>query len=450
MKTFVKNLLTITLLAAFFMAPSATNAQSREYDDMYFNSSDRKKEKVAKQNQANLNQKSSKKQEQRSVQGNDSFSARNMNPEYVSRNDAAQVADTEGRNNYTEDDYFVEELNRNPTSSFQNNTAMANNFYGPGFHQPMMMSPWGYRNPYFNPMWGGGFYDPFWGPGFYDPFWGPSMGSGFHMNIGFSSGWGFNRWNRWGNPYYSPWGMHSMAWGGGFYDPFWGPTWGMGGWYPTTRVVYVTNTSDLSGRTVTRGARETRSSAIRNTSGVSSSTTGRLANYDGQGRTSSGTTEGVRTRDAGNRYSTATQSDYYNRTNTTRGGTYANPNQNTDGRTSGTYRQNNRGTTGTLSPRTNSTTPQRNSQTFRQRSSDFNQGGNSGTFNRSGNSGVTPNRGSGYTPSSPSRSTGGFSPSAPSRSSGGSYTPSRSSGGSSPAPSRSSGGSSPSRGGRGN
>jgi hypothetical protein len=440
MKTFVKNILSAFLLIAFMVAQAPTMAQSREYDDMYFKSSDRKKAKAAKENEMAATKKADKKQDQRALQSNDSFSARNMNPEYVSRNNAAQLAEEEGRNTYSEDDYFVEELDRNPTSTFQNQPYMMSNLHGRGFYDPRMMNAWGFRNPYFNPMWGGGFYDP-WMMGMYDPFWGPTMGTGFRMNMGFSYGWGWNRWH-------CPWGWNS--WGmGGFYDPFWGPTWGMGGWYPT-RVVVVNNYSgsDLSGRNVTRGTRDTRSSAIRSGSDISSSTTGRLANYDGSSRTRS--TEDVRTRDASNRYSTATQSDYYNRTATTNSRnsrTYSGTDQNTS-TTGGTVRQGSRGTTGTLAPRGNAP-QQRNSQTFRQRSTETNRAGSTGggytpNYNRSGNTG-------GY---APSRSSGGsYTPSSPSRSTGGSYTPSpsRSSGGSSPAPSRSSGGgSSSSRGGRGN
>lgn len=104
-----------------------------------------------------------------------------------------------------------------------------------------------------------GAYDPFWSP-IYDPFWGYGAYSSFYYtpfytSIGFGRPWGWNRWNRWNH--WNNWGYY-----GGYNNYYYGN-------------IYVNNEGNFTrnGRTLTRGARvsstsvsSVRSDAINGTS----------------------------------------------------------------------------------------------------------------------------------------------------------------------------------------
>ncbi|WP_332911134.1 hypothetical protein [Algoriphagus boritolerans] len=126
----------------------------------------------------------------------ENFSSRNVNPEYISR---YQTLDNNS-NGEEEVVYFEEDTTQQATGNINayDNYSVAQN--GNGSNNPninfnfgmgygfggMMMSPWG----------------------FYDPFWGPAWG----FRPGLSIGLGFGFGNRWGNPF---WGS-GFGWG----DPF--------------------------------------------------------------------------------------------------------------------------------------------------------------------------------------------------------------------------------------
>lgn len=181
----------------------------------------------------------------------ESFSSRNVNPDYIARyqaeedtvqddivyfDEGAEVAENNPDIN-AYDNYRVSGSgnNSNFNSSLAFNMGM---MYGMGSMGMMYgMNPWGM----------GGFYDPFWGPSFgYRP--------GFSMSIGF----GF------GSPYYRPGFGY-----GGFYDPWGMPMYGWAG-YPrygyapiyVTNPIYVLPGGEYGDRRVVRGARPTRGSSL--------------------------------------------------------------------------------------------------------------------------------------------------------------------------------------------
>lgn len=178
----------------------------------------------------------------------ESFSSRNVNPDYIARYQAEDVT--------PEDDvvYFDEggEDVNNPDIDAYNNYTVGNSSNFSNFNTSMAfnmgmmygMSPWGM----------GGFFNPYMGYGFRP---------GFNMNIGF--GFGF------GNPFYSPFSYRPSFGMMGFYDP-WGPVYyGMGGFgYPgfgyapmfPSNPIYVLPGGEYGDRRVVRGARPTRGSSL--------------------------------------------------------------------------------------------------------------------------------------------------------------------------------------------
>ncbi|NVK48633.1 MAG: hypothetical protein HWE09_02615 [Cyclobacteriaceae bacterium] len=181
----------------------------------------------------------------------ESFSSRNVNPEYLARYSAD--------NTETGDEvvYFDEYAENNPTEGdidAYNNFRVNNNnntAFNSGFNTGLSFSMGFMMGTGFNP----------WIPGFYDPFWGWGSGWGYRpgisVNIGF--GWGFGGFY---NPFWGP----RFGWGG-FYDPFWGPSyaWGYPGWgmpiYPG-RPIYVLPGGEYGDRRLVRGARPTRGASL--------------------------------------------------------------------------------------------------------------------------------------------------------------------------------------------
>jgi hypothetical protein len=170
----------------------------------------------------------------------ESFSNRNVNPEYIARYQRPSQPVEEGSV------YFDDSNTQAATRQGNGNIDAYDNFRGGSgnvtnnfFMNPMMGMGMG-----FNPMMGfgrfpmmGGFYDPFWGPGmgmgFYDPFWGPGMGMGMMgFRPGFSMGFGMgfgSPFMRTGFGFGNPWMMGGglgfgnpwmMGGGLGFYDPW--------------------------------------------------------------------------------------------------------------------------------------------------------------------------------------------------------------------------------------
>lgn len=202
------------------------SAQRAEYDDMYFRGKDREKNKAIAADEAVT---ASKKQKEISAQEaldadyyanpTDSYSARNVNPEYVSRSNSEQASDDEA--NYYSEDYQPASQISNYNNSYYNNANWArNSFYA--------NSMWG--NPYYGRM---GFYDPWMSPfammspyyggfGYYDPWMSPmyrsGWSSGWSMSIGFGNYWGWGSGFGYGYPYYG-YGYPNYYYGGGYYEP---------------------------------------------------------------------------------------------------------------------------------------------------------------------------------------------------------------------------------------
>tara|TARA_R110002020_G_scaffold258116_3_gene471810 strand:+ start:152 stop:1366 length:1215 start_codon:yes stop_codon:yes gene_type:complete len=177
----------------------------------------------------------------------ESFSSRNVNPDYIARYQAEE--------NTEQDDivYFDEATGEesNVDIDAYNNYSVGNSGINSNFSSSMAfnmgmmygMSPWGM----------GGFYNPYMGMGY-------GFRPGFNLSIGF--GFGF------GNPFYSP--MYGY---GGFYDPF-RPMYGMGGYgygygypgyYPPlypSNPIYILPGGEYGDRRVVRGARPTRGSSL--------------------------------------------------------------------------------------------------------------------------------------------------------------------------------------------
>lgn len=210
----------------------------------------------------------------------ESFSNRNVNPEYIAKYQRPSQPVEEGSV------YFDDSDDQPQTRQGAGNVDAYDNFRGGSgnvtnnfFMNPMMGMGMG-----FGPMMGmgmgmgrfpmGGFYDPFWGPGMgmgmmgmgmYDPFWGSGMGMGMMgfrpgFNMGFGMGFGFGSpFMRTGFGFGDPWMMGSRM-GMGFYDPF---MMGMGGFYrPGFYNPIIIMPGGEGGRQVVRSARPNMGSSL--------------------------------------------------------------------------------------------------------------------------------------------------------------------------------------------
>ncbi|WP_339699369.1 hypothetical protein [Algoriphagus aquimarinus] len=177
----------------------------------------------------------------------ESFSSRNVNPDYIARYQAEE--DT------TQDDivYFDEagEEENNPDINAYDNYRVGSSGNNSNFSNSMAFN--------MGMMYG---MNSFGMGGFYNPYMGYGFRPGFNMSIGF----GF------GNPFYRPMYYRQSYGMMGFYDP-WGPVYGMGGYgygYPgygyspmfSSNPVYVLPGGEYGDRRVVRGARPSRGSSL--------------------------------------------------------------------------------------------------------------------------------------------------------------------------------------------
>jgi hypothetical protein len=345
------------------------NAIAQEVDDMYFRSKDREKQmasvntKAAQKETYSSNYDSFKKKNFDETtmldeynNPTDSYSARNINPEYVARSSSEQA--TADEQNYFVEGYASQAARNQYTSGYNsyysnnwNNTMVAPGYYGPSYYNSFYSPYYGYNNPWGNPYWCGS---------------------------GFNSGWSMSMNYMWGNMGYSGWNMGlGYTWGNPYYGSMWGPSWSWGSswgmwnpWY--SRPVYVVVDGD--GNRANYGKRQTTG-----TSGAS--------NYVSTRPSTRQTSPTVSTNPLG-RERTSTSDDYYVR-----------PSRRTYSSTNSSY--------GT-------------SNTYNSGSRSYNSSGNTNTrsYNNTSRSYNGSNQSSGY--SSPSRSYSGGSMSAPSRSSSGS------------------------------
>lgn len=243
--------------AALILSGTAVVAQNFEYDDMYFNSSDREALKAyrAAQQSSYAYSYNNRKSE---VNPTDGYSARKRNPEYDARMDSEALSE-----NYIDRDYYDYGYNnfRNPS----------NNYYYNRYNSPWMNSYYSYRYNNYN-SW---YYDPFYD--MYSPWNYPLSGWSMSLNYGWgnswSPGWGWagNYGWGWNNPYYyNPYYYNS------FYSPYYG------GWYGSPGVIVIRENSGVYGKRTSRSGYSFRtdrrtpdSGVIRFTDGTSNTNTGR-------------------------------------------------------------------------------------------------------------------------------------------------------------------------------
>ena len=183
----------------------------------------------------------------------ESFSSRNVNPEYISRYGQTSVA---------EDDEVVyfDDNETQANSSNQPNIDVYNSFSVNNFNNNR-----GWGNSAFNMGLGMGFggFSP-WGMGFNDPFLNPFWGFRPGFNVGLNFGFG--------RPFYDPFNPF-FGFGGGFgglgsfYDPFWGngfmgSPWGWGRPIYATGPIIVMPGNEFGNRRVVYGSRPTRGSSM--------------------------------------------------------------------------------------------------------------------------------------------------------------------------------------------
>lgn len=447
MKNFA--LLTTSVLVGSLVITSCSSnkiASSGADDNLYFMASDVKM--ATEYAVTNNNPQSFKNISEEPTLATESFSSRNVNPEYISRYQAADVASTE-------DDgvvYYDENLE---TQSATGNINAYDNYtsYGNGYNQ----SSNGFSNINFN--FGMGFgYSP-WGWGM-SPYMGFNYGWGFMpgFSIGMGFGWGYPMYPSygWGYPMYPSYGWGYPGYGWGYPSYGWGRPVYPG--YPS----YVLPGGEYGNRNVVYGARPTRGSSLTN-SGVRSAQTAlipstaraqaRNAATNSVARSPRRIVASENSRVASRDFGTS-QNDYYNsgrsRVTTTRNNNSAAADRAVNTRS--------RSTVPSARPSVNSY-PTRSSRSYDTPARSSNPSYNTRTspsYNRSAspsynNRSTSPSYNRSTSPSynnrttTPSRSNNTPSISSPSRSGGSSFsTPSRSSGGSSGS---SVGGS---RGGRGN
>jgi len=286
-------------LAALLL--SATAFGQVESDDMYFTSKDRaalKAQKASEQSSYAASAKKPKKVEQATaeevINPTDSYSARNVNPEFAARsNSQTAVADNQ--------DYFMSNYKYTTAANLNKWNSNYNNYAG---------SPW-YAPSYYGPSineWG----SPYGSSGYYNPWCSPYYSSGYSSsfsyyggsswNYGWGSGIGMGMSYAFGNPYMNSWGGYpgygygygNYGYGGGY------------GYYPST-VVIINNGGD-NGRNVVYGKRASHGGMV--TRPQDASYTRSRTNYAATVRPTA-TNAGGRVSTSGT--TTQRQEDYYNR-----------------------------------------------------------------------------------------------------------------------------------------
>lgn len=232
------NIILFTLLASMFVGRASAQV---EQDDMYFNSKDRVKlresQKVSELAMASARKKVQQEEDELN-NPKDTYSARNVNPEYTSR------AHSKGAQE-DEQDYYVNNYRYNQAQQFNNWNNNFNNWYGNSWYRN---SYWGpsvnaWNSPYY------GYYDSFNSP-WYDPYWSQNGWSGsfsFYHGSSWNYGWGGN-YNYWNRPY-------SPGWNSYYSNAYWNN-------YRHPSTIVVINNNESAGRGVTYGKRPTRGSAI--------------------------------------------------------------------------------------------------------------------------------------------------------------------------------------------
>ena len=269
------------LVATFsLLGISGVLAQGVEYDDMYFNAEDRAKLRAQQTTELAYNtpRKSNLEWTEETINPTDSYSARNINPEYTAREHTQSAQAEEG-------EYFVDGYQYNRTqlnnwnnnfNSWYNNSWYRSNYYGPGINT--------WNSPYYGyNSWNSPWHDPFWS------YNGWSSSFSYHFGNSWNYGWG-GQYNYWNRPYY---GWNNYGW-----DPYYGMGYYGGGYwnnyrYPATIIVVDDRRGNIAyGKRPTRGttivsdrsnvrSRSSVNSAVRepNSSGRISTQSTRQAEY---------------------------------------------------------------------------------------------------------------------------------------------------------------------------
>jgi hypothetical protein len=345
-----------------FVGVGGVFAQEVEQDDMYFNSKDRAKlraaQKASEVAYASVKKSKGSEAEEENFNPTDSYSARNVNPEYTSRS-RSQTAKAD------DEDYFVSNYKYNQQSNYNNWNNSFNSWYGNSWYAP---NYWGaginsWNSPYYGSYydsWGSPWANPYYQSGWSSSFsyyWGNSWNYGW--NMGFGNCWSCNSYyNSW-NPYYG-----SLSYG---YSPYYS-NWG-GGYY-SNRVIVVESADRINhsyGKRPIRG-----SSVVADRSNASRSRSG-VAGTPGRGDISTG-----RTSNTGR-----SQNEYYNRSWRNTGSGYTAPSSSYDSRSS---TQNNRSSSWNNSNSDNSWNRSSSYTPSRSSSSSFDSGGGATRSHSSGSS----------------------------------------------------------------
>lgn len=242
-------------LSVLFLSYSLYSS-AQEYDDLYFFKSDRKKVKYDEGKSQNVNYSSetsvSDYQPKNTLENynySNSFSARQVNPEFIAQYQAENSEQGSGtapsNDTFSSEDYFIEDYQEDVSrvaniAPNAQTVIVNNNFNNGGFNNNNRFFNSGFATPYYDPFFNT-FVDPFTGLpiyGFNDPFFIPRrrfFRPGFSFGLGFNSGWAFNSGfsrgaafgfgNRFFDPFFCPpgyaFGFRNNFYGGyynGFYD----------------------------------------------------------------------------------------------------------------------------------------------------------------------------------------------------------------------------------------
>jgi hypothetical protein len=262
------------------------NAQSSEFDDMYFNSKDRVQavkplsaSTVNNQFQSTESTEAESNDSQQAYQAyknntydNGSYSAKEVNPEFIDKYKNGQGEsfgqNSQGYDNptYNNQDYYAEDYNSEKYTRDEGQTVINNNYYN-GYVGGSRYNSF-YNDPWSSNRWGSAF----------NIGYNPGYGWNSAVNIGFGSGF-YSRpfYGGYNNSFYDPFNSYAS-----FYDPFYGGghayrPFGYNSFYGGNRFsnqyygysgggYYANNGIDnvqRGGRTVVRGGRDLRGSSVR-------------------------------------------------------------------------------------------------------------------------------------------------------------------------------------------
>jgi hypothetical protein len=225
------------IIATVVLISLGANAfgQQVETDDMYFNSKDRAKlkEKATVVAYADAKPKEKKIAEYADeVNPTDSYSARNINPEYSARSQAEVAQEENG--DYFVNNYKYQTADKLNTWNNDFNSWYGNSMYNNSYYSNNM---YGWNSPYY-----GSYYNNFGSP-WTNPYYQSMLSSSFSFYWGnnWNYGWGVG-YNNYCNPYNSMWGSPYTSYGyaSSYGNPYYYNPYGWGGYqnyYPAVVVV---------------------------------------------------------------------------------------------------------------------------------------------------------------------------------------------------------------------